>query len=160
MSGGNKDKADYLKESGTLNPNASGVKDELFVSNSFFDPHDSIQVKYEMLRKVSNKECSVKDAVNLFGMSRQYYYKLKTAFEQSGMKGLLPSKRGPRGAFKVKDEIVSFIEDLLGEEPDLTNQQIAKKIKEQFKVVLNPRTIERKRREGGKTNSRLYAGGL
>jgi len=141
-----KGKADYLKESGTFNPNASSVKDELFVDNAFFDPHDIVQVKYEMLRRVSKKECSVKDAVRLFGMSRQYYYKLKAAFDQGGMTGLMPSKRGPRGAFKVKDEIVGFIESILTEDPDLTNQQIAQKVEDQFKVTLHPRTIERKRK--------------
>lgn len=141
-----KGKADYLKESATFNPNASSVKDELFVDNAFFDPHDIVQVKYEMLRRVSKEECSVKDTVRLFGMSRQYYYKLKAAFDQSGMTGLLPSKRGPRGAFKVKDEIVGFIESILIEDPDLSNQQIAQKVEDRFKVTLHPRTIERKRK--------------
>lgn len=143
---GDKEKADYLKESGTFNPDASKVRDELFVNNGFFDPHDVIQVKYEMLRKVSQEECAIKDAVHLFGMSRQYYYKLKAAFDQGGMTALLPSKRGPQGAFKVKDEIVGFIETILREEPGITNQQIAQKIEDRFKISLHPRTIERKRK--------------
>ncbi len=157
MPGGEKEKADYLKESGTFNPNASNVRDELFISNGFFDPHDIIQVKYEMLRKVNKEECSIKDAAHLFGISRQYYYKLKEAFDQGGLRGLLPSKRGPRGAFKIKGEIISFIESLLGEESGLTNQQIAQKVKDQFKVSPNPRTIERKRKEGKKRKANNYS---
>ena len=42
-----------LKEHGCLNPHAERVRDELFLSNPFFDPRDLLQVRYEMLRRVS-----------------------------------------------------------------------------------------------------------
>ncbi|MFX0139238.1 MAG: transposase [Candidatus Hodarchaeota archaeon] len=141
-----KEKTEYLKESGSFNPNTSKVKDELFLEKDFFDPRDIIQVKYEMLRKVSKEKCSVKDAVHLFGMSRQYYYKLKDVFEQKGITGLLPDKRGPKGSFKVTEDIIDFIEKTVKEEPSLNNQQIAQKIESRFHVVIHPRTIERKRK--------------
>ena len=41
-----------LRESGTLNPRAKQVRDQLFLEDSFFDPLDLTQVKYEMLRRV------------------------------------------------------------------------------------------------------------
>ena len=41
-----------LKEHGCLNPHAETVRDELFLSNAFFDTRDLLQVKYEMLRRV------------------------------------------------------------------------------------------------------------
>lgn len=139
-------KIDYLKENGTFNPNASVVKDELFTKDVFFDSKDIVQVKYEMLRKVSKENCSVKKVVYLFGMSRPYYYKLKDAFDKKGIAGLLPVKRGPKGAFKFTDDIAGFINRMVEEEPTLTNHQIAQKINAQFKVIIHPRTIERRRK--------------
>ena len=38
-----------LKQHGCLNPHAERVRDELFLSNAFFDPRDLVQVRYEML---------------------------------------------------------------------------------------------------------------
>ncbi len=139
----NKEKEKYLKESATFNPKASEVKDELFIKNVFFDPRDAMQVKYEMLRKVGKEKFEIKEAVHLFGMSRQYYYKIKNAFDQKGMAGLLPEKRGPKHPFKLTDDIVRFIDKIIKEKPSLSNQQITEKIKARFKLTLHPRTIER-----------------
>src|SRR5437667_2618480 len=41
-----------LQESGTANPHAYAVQDPAFVDSDFFDSHDLIQVRYEMLRRV------------------------------------------------------------------------------------------------------------
>jgi len=140
------EKIDDLKKSGNLNPNASDVKDELFIRNDFFDPRDMIQVKYEMLRKVRKEDCSVKEAIYLFGLSRPYYYKMKHAFDQKGITGLLPKKRGPKGGYKLRDEIVKFIETIVGEDPTMMNYQIAQKIKDRFQLMIHPRTIGRVRK--------------
>lgn len=146
-------KMNYLKENGTFNPNASVVKDELFTKDIFFDSRDIVQVKYEMLRKISKENCSVKKVVYLFGISRPYYYKLKDAFDKKGIAGLLPVKRGPKGAFKFTDDIAMFINRIVEEEPTLTNHQIAQKIEAQFKIIIHPRTIERKRKGQKKRRS-------
>lgn len=146
MSNKEKKKIWYLKESATFNPKALGVKDELFVKHGFFDPRDAVQVKYEMLRKVGKERVEVKEAVHLFGMSRQYYYKIKNAFDQKGMAGLLPEKRGPKHPFKLTDDVVRFIDKIVKGEPSVTNQQITEKINDRFKVVIHPRTIERIRK--------------
>ena len=50
--------------------NAESVTDELFLSEGFFDPHDLIQVKYEMLRRVRKVNWSVTRAADAFGFSR------------------------------------------------------------------------------------------
>jgi len=142
----NKEKEKYLKESATFNPKASEVKDELFIKNVFFDPRDAMQVKYEMLRKVGKEKFEIKEAVHLFGMSRQYYYKIKNAFDQKGMAGLLPEKRGPKHPFKLTDDIVGFINEMVKEEPSVTNQRIAEKLEARFKVAVNARTIQRMRK--------------
>jgi transposase len=141
----------HLKKNATLNPKATEVKDELFLGNDFFDPRDLVQVKYEMLRKVEKEDVDVKEAVDLFGMSRQYYYKIKTAFDRQGMIGLLPEKRGPKHPFKLTDEIVGFINKLVKEEPSVTDREIVDQIEARFNVVFNPRTIHRVRKVQKKT---------
>ena len=59
-----------LKEHGCLNPNAERVRDELFLSNPFFDPRDLLQVRYEMLRRVREDGVPVSRAAASFGVSR------------------------------------------------------------------------------------------
>lgn len=142
-----KEKISHLKKGATFNPKASEVKDELFLKNVFFDPQDLVQVKYEMLRKVGKEDFEVKEAVYLFGMSRQYYYKVKTAFDREGIAGLLPGKRGPKHPFKLTDDIVGFINEMVKEDPSVTNQRIAGEIEARFKVAVNPRTIQRMRKD-------------
>lgn len=43
-------KRQFLRQHGTLNPRPQDVTHELFRHSDFFDPHDLVQVKYEMLR--------------------------------------------------------------------------------------------------------------
>jgi hypothetical protein len=45
-------KVQTLRQSGTLNSRAGTIRDRLFLEESFFDPQDLTQVKYEMLRRV------------------------------------------------------------------------------------------------------------
>ena len=59
-----------LQESGTANPHAHAVQDPAFVDSDFFDSHDLIQVRYEMLRRVRTEGQSVTKATTLFGVSR------------------------------------------------------------------------------------------
>ena len=46
-------KREALRAEGTLSPTPDEVHDPKFQENEFFDPHDIVQVKYEMLRRVS-----------------------------------------------------------------------------------------------------------
>jgi DNA-binding response OmpR family regulator len=86
-----------LDDQGALNPNAEAVLDQQFASDgSFFDARDIVQVKYEMLRRVANGQ-SIDEAIHAFGFSsRQSFYRARVAFEQKGLAGLMPAKRGPR----------------------------------------------------------------
>ena len=63
-----------LLEEGTLNPSPDKVRDPKFRENEFFDPHDLVQVKYEMLRRVSIEKASVTDATGEYGVSRPVSY--------------------------------------------------------------------------------------
>jgi len=96
-----------------------------------------------MLRRVSKEKYPVKKASDCFSMSRQNFYKVKDAFEQKGMTGLLPGKRGPKRAHKITEDIIRFIKTIVEQTPTLTKDQIAQKIEEDFNLVIHPRTIGR-----------------
>ena len=75
-------KRKVLREQGTLNRHPEKVTDGLFQENEFFDPRDLIQVKYEMLRRVSSKEETASEAARTFGFSRPSFYQAKTVTSQ------------------------------------------------------------------------------
>ena len=85
-----------LKQHGCLNPHAERVRDELFLSNPFFDPRDLLQVRYEMLRRVREDGVPVSHAAASFGVSRPTWYQARRAWEAGGLPGLLPDRPGPR----------------------------------------------------------------
>ena len=95
-------KADTLLEEGTLNPMPEKVRDPKFGGSEFFDPRDAVQVKYEMLRRVSIDNVSVTDVSDEYGVSRPTYYQAKANFDAAGIAGLVPKKPGPRGPHKVQ----------------------------------------------------------
>ena len=92
-------KVEALLEEGTLNPAPEKVRDPKFRENEFFDPRDLVQVKYEMLRRVSVENASVTDATEEYGVSRPTYYQTKASFDEAGVAGLVPQKaRSTRSA--------------------------------------------------------------
>ena len=103
-------KRQQLAASGTLNPMPEKVQDHLFQSYAFFDPDDALQVKYEMLRRVERAGRSVTQATQDFGFSRRHFYDLQHQFAAQGFQGLVPKKRGPKGAYKLTDDVVDFLE--------------------------------------------------
>ena len=72
-----------------------------------------MQVKYEMLRRVSVENASVTDATAEYGVSRPTYYQAKASFDEAGIAGLVPKKRGPRGPHKLQGEVLAFLEKQL-----------------------------------------------
>jgi transposase len=132
-----------LLEDGTLNPVPEKVRDLKFRDNEFFDPNDIVQVKYEMLRRVSVENTSVAEATEEYGVSRPTYYQTKASFDQEGVAGLVPKKRGPRGPHKLQGAILAFIQkQLIAGEP-LRARELAKLIRQKFDLKVHPRTIER-----------------
>ena len=132
-----------LQEQGTLNPRPKAVGDELFLENEFFDPRDLVQVKYEMLRRVRTEGKSVTDAVADFGFSRPSFYQAQSVFEQDGLAGLVPRKRGPKQAHKLTDEVLTFIGEVRQQEPSIRLPDLVKHIQERFGTKVHPRSIER-----------------
>src|SRR6201981_3062846 len=136
-------KSRALLEEGTLNPVPEKVHDPKFRESEFFDPHDLVQVKYEMLRSVSVENASVSNATEEYGVSRPTYYQTKASFDASGIAGLVPKKRGPRGPHKLQGEVLEFIrEQLVAGEP-IRARELAKLIRQKFGFDVHPRTVRR-----------------
>src|SRR5438552_13272227 len=81
-----KSKRDALKRHGTLNPHPNAVTDPLVETGDFFDRDDVVQVKYEMLRRVTVDEQSVTQSAAAFGFSRPTYYQAEADFQREDRK--------------------------------------------------------------------------
>lgn len=136
-------KVQVLVEEGTLNPTPGKVQDPKFNEGEFFDPRDIVQVKYEMLRRVSVENASVANATEEYGVSRPTYYQTKASFEEAGIAGLVPRKRGPQGPHKVRGAVLEFIREKQVEGEPIHARQLAEQIREKFALEIHPRTIER-----------------
>jgi hypothetical protein len=73
-------KIDMLREEGALNPAPEKVPDPK--SMATFSIHDVVQVKYEMLRRVSVEKASVTEASDEYGVSRPTCYQTREDFEE------------------------------------------------------------------------------
>jgi transposase len=136
-------KSDRLKAAGVLNPQAERVLAPEFQVDTFFDPRDLVQVKYEMLRMVSQDGASKSDAAERFGMSRPTLYQAQAAYERDGLVGLLPRQRGPKGAHKLDSRIMEFIDAHLEEGDPIQAPRLALLVEAEFGLQVHPRSIER-----------------
>ena len=132
-----------LRALGTLNPHPERVQAPAFQADTFFDPRDLVQVKYEMLRLVHSEEVSKADAAALFGVSRPTYYQTEAAYARDGLAGLLPRRRGPKGAHKLDSQILAFIEAFLSEHGPTGARRLAEVIQAELGLTIHPRSIER-----------------
>jgi transposase len=85
----------------------------------------------------------VTDATDDYGVSRPTYYQAKASFDEAGVAGLVPKKRGPRGPHKLQAEVLAFIEQQLVSGEPIRARALAKRVREEFSVEVHPRTIER-----------------
>jgi transposase len=136
-------KVENLAQEGTLNPTSGKVRDPKFQEGGFFDPRDVVQVKYEMLRRVSVEKASVTDASDDFGVSRPTFYQAKSDFDDAGIAGLVPKKRGPRGPNKLQGEILAFIKERLLPGQPIRARDLVALVRDEFGLDVHPRTIER-----------------
>ena len=136
-------KYDTLAESGTLNLHPEKVTDPLFQNSTFFDPHDMMQVKYEMLRRVSEDGWTISDASRTFGFSRPSFYEAKAEFEHSGLPGFIPKQRGPRAAHKLSGIVVDFLEKAKQDNQLLSTTDLVQLVKTEFGIEVHKRSIER-----------------
>ncbi|MCY4629207.1 MAG: helix-turn-helix domain-containing protein [Acidobacteria bacterium] len=132
-----------LRKNGCLHPRPERVRDELFLSNAFFDPRDLTQVKYEMLRRARGEGGSVSASAARFGLSRVSYYRALRAWEEGGLPALLPNRPGPRGPHKLTGEVVAALRAALSENPALSAEALAGLVRERFGLSVHRRSVER-----------------
>jgi Helix-turn-helix domain len=94
-------KREALARDGALNPHPEAVRDALFADNPFFDPADLVQVRYEMVRRHEVDGQAIGEVAAKFGVSRPTFYKAQGALATTGLTGLLPAQRGPKGGHKL-----------------------------------------------------------
>jgi transposase len=138
-----KEKNRSLKKHGAFNRRAAKIKDLMFQSNPFFDPHDLAQVKYEMVRQVTHDGRSISDAAEAFGLSRPTFYQTKSALEREGISGLASKKTGPKNRHKLSVEILGFIEAQLAFDDTTSFEDLAKLVLDRFSVRVHARSISR-----------------
>lgn len=136
-------KLDRLRRQGMLNPDPQRVQAPWFKSGDFFDANDLLQTKYEMLRHVRVDGAAKADAAALFGVSRPTLYQAEAAFSRDGLAGLLPKQRGPKGAHKLTDEVMAFIEQQLQGDGTIHARALAQEIESALGLSIHPRSIER-----------------
>ena len=137
------DKIKSLKENGALNRTPQAVEDELFREGDFFDPHDLMQVKYEMVRKVEKDNWKVARAAKAFGYSRPFFYDIQKALKKEGLPGLIPCKRGPKAPHKLRENVIQFVLKQKNEKNITRASVLAKLVNEHFGFTIHPRSIER-----------------
>jgi transposase len=137
------DRRAALERQGLVNPSAEAVQDARFRDSDFFDPQDLVQVRYEMLRSARTGEQTASGAATTFGISRATYYQVHAAFEREGVAGLIPRKRGPRGAHKLTRDVLDFVEAQVQSDPSPGSAELAKLVQERFGLRVHPRSVER-----------------
>jgi len=137
-------KRERLQRDGVLHPSPERVTVELLSLSEFFDAADLLQMKYEMLRAVEFDKMQVADAAQAFGLSRVAYYRARRQYEQSGLAGLLPHKRGPKGPHKITAEVLEFTHRQITEsEGDADWEELCSRIEKAYGVLIHPRSLER-----------------
>jgi transposase len=136
-------KVQALKERDALNPEPVRVTDERFLTQEFFDPRDVVQVKYEMVRRVQAEGATVTDAADAFGFSRPTFYQAQRALEEEGLPGLLRKRSGPKGAHKLSEDVMVWIEGWRGQHPAVGSEELSRRVREHFGLSVHPRSIER-----------------
>ena len=133
-----------LRQAGLLHPHPDRVRDPVFLDQpDFFDSHDLLQVRYELLRAHLIDGDKIAGLCRRFGVSRQTFYNLQARFLERGSSGLLPGRPGPKGPSKLSHEVASFAEKELAGDEDISGALLASRIDAQLDVSLHKRTVEK-----------------
>ena len=135
-----KSKQTYLRRTGTLNPRPDKVRDPQFEREEFFDARDLLQVRYELVRAASTGVPLAKVAER-FGCSVPTCSRLKRAFHERGLFGLIRRRPGPRGPHKFTPEIVDFIVEYRRDHGPVGADKLVVLIADKFGVTVHPRGI-------------------
>jgi transposase len=138
-----KTKQAILLQAKALNLHPEKVHSALFQAHQFFDPHDQVQVKYEMLRAREAEGVALSATCAEFGFSRESYRHILTRFSREGMAGLFEHKRGRKGPVKATQEVRAFIRAEREKEGSLSVEQIIHRCHKQLGVIVSSRTVYR-----------------
>ncbi|MDT4887091.1 Helix-turn-helix domain protein [compost metagenome] len=105
-----------------------------------------------MLRRASIEMASVTEVSEEYGISRPTFYQARADFEERGIAGLVPRKRGPHGPHKLQSDVLAFLKAQLSPGEPIRARELAKLIQQEFGLDVHPRTIERA--VGGKKTPR------
>ena len=112
-----------------------------------------MQLRYEMLRAVSEDGRAVSEVTARFGCSRPTYYKAREHFDEEGLVGLLPRKRGPHGGHKLSDDVLDFVEQQLQKDKSLAGVDLAQRVRRRFGMEVHAssirRALSRRKKRGG-----------
>jgi transposase len=133
-----------LKKQGILHPHPENVRTELIAESAFFDAHDLMQMKYEMLRSVRVDQQSAAAAARTFGLSRVAYYHAHRQYERQGLAGLLPRRRGPKHSRKFTPDVMDFIDEQRARTGGPPNGKVlSQQIEIRFGIKVHPRSVDR-----------------
>lgn len=136
-------KLQALRQQGTLHLHPEKVTHPLFRENEFFDPHDGLQLKYEMVRQVLHAGGSVTQTAAAFGFSRPAFYQTQAAFQAGGLARLIPRKRGPQRPHKLSEQALSFLDQLQATKGPLPVRTLLQRLQAQFGIRVHRRSLER-----------------
>jgi transposase len=144
MERSNDRKRKHLEDAGLLNANAQRIREHLFNQYpEFFDAHDLLQVRYEMLRAHLVDGNKIAGLCSRFGVSRQTFYNLLEKFSEHGSAGLLARKPGPTGPSKLTPKILAYAREQMQKEREVSGAALAAGIQTKFAVAIHKRTIEK-----------------
>lgn len=126
-----------------LHASPERVRSPLFRRIPFFDPHDKLQVKYEMLRSHEVERVSVTEAAGMHGYTRQGFYQVQRAFHEEGMAGLLEKKPGRHGPVKCTPEVVAYLVREKQKQSGLSGRELAEQLFQQRGIKVSRRTVEK-----------------
>jgi len=134
---------DLLSRARCLHPAPERVLDQRFgEADEFFDPHDLVQVKYELLRACHVDQDDVAAACRRFGFSRQTYYTVQAAFLEGGLAGLVGRPRGRPAPLKVTPLVLGYVVSEKVKEPKLTAAKMRERLRQRYEVDLSERMIQ------------------
>jgi len=93
--------------------------------------------------RVRAEGATVTEAAETFGFSRPTFYQAQRALDEEGLPGLLPKRPGPRGAHKLTEDVMVFVDDLRERDAGMDARERSQQISERFGFSGHPRSVER-----------------
>jgi hypothetical protein len=106
------------------------------------DPSESLARRFLMLLEGECLQTDITTLTRKYGLCRQRYYQLRSAFREGGLSALVPRKTGPKTNYRRTDEGVRQVIRHCFLDPDASSKVIAQKIR-QTHFRLSQRSVQR-----------------